>query len=420
MHQELESPTQLFRIEAIQAREKSSSQFGTVEARVPVSWAILTLVLLVFIGSVVIFLLSVDFARKETVRGKLRLNGPEAKVYALDNGLVSDMNVANGQLVRKGEPVATIETERALSGGRSLGRIAIDTLQNELENVNNRENSIRRGRNLAKSDILEQLGDAETQIEELTKLSRLTEQQISIARTREQEGKQFLDEGLITEPQYAERLSSLLNFKQTLLQLNTRKSSASTLQARLRIELPQIDNNLEQDLAALNERKSQLVSQIAQAEARQRQIILAPIEGVVTGVSKRSGEFAEVSQPLVTILPKDTRLIAELYVPSRAIAFVQTGQTVNLKYDAFPYQKFGTAKGRITDLARTAYSLNELGVQSQSNELFYRVEVSLERTAVTAFGSELPLQSGMEMSADIILENRSMMDWILEPLKSLG
>jgi len=119
------------------------------------------------------------------------------------------------------------------------------------------------------------------------------------------------------------------------------------------------------------------------------------------------------------ILPADTELIAEVYLPSRAAGFVDEGQTVKLMYDAFPYQKFGLAAGQITGVSPVALRPDEIGIAAETPELLYKVKIRLTEQAMAAFGKSHSLQPGMELSADIILEDRLVIDWLLEPLNSI-
>jgi len=133
----------------------------------------------------------------------------------------------------------------------------------------------------------------------------------------------------------------------------------------------------------------------------------------------RAGEQAEPGSPLAMILPADAELIAEVYLPSRAAGFVDEGQTVKLMYDAFPYQKFGLAGGQIIGVSPVALRPDEIGVATNSPELLYKVKIQLAEQKVSAFGKAHSLGAGMELSADIVLEERRVVDWLLEPLRSI-
>ena len=122
------------------------------------------------------------------------------------------------------------------------------------------------------------------------------------------------------------------------------------------------------------------------------------------------------------MLPKDARLEAELLVPSRAIGFIEPGDTVLLRYQAYPYQKFGHQSGTVKRISRSALNQTELqtllGSAAQTEPL-YRVTVSLAKQAIIAYGQTEPLRPRMALEADVLGERRRLIEWVFEPLYSL-
>ena len=92
---------------------------------------------------------------------------------------------------------------------------------------------------------------------------------------------------------------------------------------------------------------------------------------------------------------------------------------MNIRYGAFPYQHYGLHKGKVNNIAQVILSPNELPVPVNLNEPVYRVEVVLEEQSIVAYGDEFPLQAGMSLDADIILEERTLGQWLLEPIYGL-
>jgi membrane fusion protein len=125
---------------------------------------------------------------------------------------------------------------------------------------------------------------------------------------------------------------------------------------------------------------------------------------------------------MVSIIPGGAVLEAHLYAPSRSIGFIRQSDQVLLRYQAFPYQKFGHTRGTVMSVSRTALAASEIpgaGSSTASSEPLYLITVALEKQSITAYGQAQPLQAGMLVDADILQEKRKLYEWVLEPLYSL-
>jgi membrane fusion protein len=124
------------------------------------------------------------------------------------------------------------------------------------------------------------------------------------------------------------------------------------------------------------------------------------------------------------VLPADARLQAHLFAPSSAVGLLKADQPVQLRVAAFPYQKFGHQIGRIVRISGVPLQESELAGLSlagpRSGEPLYRITVTLERAQVTAFGQQRPLVTGMQVDADVLLERRSLIEWMFQPLIGLS
>jgi membrane fusion protein len=130
-------------------------------------------------------------------------------------------------------------------------------------------------------------------------------------------------------------------------------------------------------------------------------------------VLRHEGMSVAAGEPVLVLLPEGALLQAELWLPSSASGFVNPGQRVNLRYDAFPYQKFGVQRARLEEIADSAVSM-----QAGAPPLF-RALASLEHHHILAFGRAHALRPGMTLSADIVVDERSLLEWLLEPLFSI-
>jgi membrane fusion protein len=140
---------------------------------------------------------------------------------------------------------------------------------------------------------------------------------------------------------------------------------------------------------------------------------------VLTNVAVSRGETVAESAPLAVVVPKGSGLHAQLLVPTRAIGFVQPGQEVVLRYDAFPFQRFGQYRGSVEQVSQTVWSPGERVGPLQVREPVYRVDVKLDSQLIAAGAQKLPLRSGMLVNADILQEKRTVWEWVFEPVLSL-
>jgi membrane fusion protein len=139
----------------------------------------------------------------------------------------------------------------------------------------------------------------------------------------------------------------------------------------------------------------------------------------VTTVLAEAGQNATTTTPLLSILPADAELEAQLLVPSRSIGFISVNQTVALRYQAFPYQRFGTYRGRVIEISKTLINSGDTTLPVPLQEPAYRVTVTLDSQSVNAYQKQVLLQAGMLLDADVLLDHRRLIEWVFDPLYSL-
>ena len=409
----------LFREEALEFQAASSSQFGETTGLVPPAWSALTWLMALFIAALLIFISTVSFARKETVRGKLRFDAAEAKLVAAEPGVIGEVFVTEGQMVAEGAPVLSIRTQRFMSDGSVLSEALIETLQRERVSLADQLSALEESTQLSSEAAGLTRDDAIRRTRELIAQRELISARLEVSERRREEIVGLREKGLVAEPVYNEREEAVVALRQSLIQIGGQIGDARSQRAQSETELRQIEVSFERERAMLDQRLAQTDAQLGQTEAGAEQVLRASQHGRIAALKARAGEQAEPGSPLVMILPADAELIAEVYLPSRAAGFVDEGQTVKLMYDAFPYQKFGLAGGQIIGVSPVALRPDEIGIATETPELLYKVRIKLTEQAMAAFGKSHSLQPGMELSADIILEERRVVDWLLEPLKSI-
>ncbi|MGI9239073.1 MAG: HlyD family efflux transporter periplasmic adaptor subunit [Woeseiaceae bacterium] len=340
-----------------------------------------------------------------------------ARIRADSAGVVETLSVPAGTLVRAGDSLVALGKEQYLPDGRSSGRVI--------------------GRKL-----LEQIGALDRQIELLgaaalvegksirAQLASLDEQQRALSQEALEQRRrlQASNEKLSRLERSAERGATAVwdvldqkDERAALIQLEARIRQSEVVLDRERERLNRRAQALpletERSTSSLLSEKSQLQQEITGHESGRRVVLKSPIAGKLASIEVREGESVVPNQLLATVLPADMSLTAEVYVPSSAVAFIKPGQSVRLKYDAFPQAQFGTFDGEVANVSDFILMPSEVPQTFSLREATFKVQIAISAEAVELETGITPLRPGMLLAAEIVLESRRLIDWLFEPLR---
>ena len=165
----------------------------------------------------------------------------------------------------------------------------------------------------------------------------------------------------------------------------------------------------------LNRERLSLNERLITLESERFTFVNAPVAGVATGLQAIEGSSVSGRIPLLSIVPEDETLLAHLYVPASAIGFVEKGQRVQLKFEAYDYRKFGAYRGSVLDITDVLFTPAEVAHELVIQEPPYRVIIQLEKPAVRAYGRVIDLRPDMRLSADVMLASRRLYQWLADP-----
>jgi HlyD family secretion protein len=142
--------------------------------------------------------------------------------------------------------------------------------------------------------------------------------------------------------------------------------------------------------------------------------ITAPVDATVLEVADRSmGSVLKEAETLVTLVPDGADLYVEANVPSRDISYLKVGDSVRVKLESYPFQRFGTVTGVLTVISPDSMPLKDGDDQSR---LVYRVQVRLNDDAAMLAARGFRLKPGLVASAEIKTGTRSIASYILNPI----
>ena len=164
------------------------------------------------------------------------------------------------------------------------------------------------------------------------------------------------------------------------------------------------------DLGKAQEVMSQATGDQTKAEVRQSLMrLVAPVAGTVQQLAVHTvGGVVTTAQPVLELVPDDT-LEVEAHLENKDIGFVEIGQKVTVKIDAFPYTRFGTLEGSVEDVSNDAASDKKGGS-------YFPVRVRLPSNRLRVERKWVTLTPGMEVKAEIHTGRRTVADYFLSPL----
>ena len=433
-----ESP--LFRPEALAA--KRGEWFGRVILVRPFSFAFLTAFAVLCAGAILVFLFYGEYTKRAQVTGLLVPDRGLIKVMAQQPGVVVERRVKEGQSVKEGDVLYVLSSER-LTGGlapsRDGSQVGVGANAAILETVRARQESLKdehtqQARLAAQQheQLTRRILDLRAEVAQLDNEIATQAARVASSHSQYQRHKNLAERHFLSELALQQKQDELLDQQGRHQALQRNRLTLARELTSAQNELAQLPARSKREQAQIARLVSELEHTGVATEAQRRILITAPQDGTVTAILAEPGQTA-TSQPLLTLLPANTRLEAQLYVPSRAAGFIEPGQKVLIRYAAFPYQKFGQYEGTVVGVSRTALSPQEIPAQLASaappggvpqglpfvGEGLYRIQVALASQAATAYGKPQPLAAGMALEADVLHDTRSLIEWVLEPLYSL-
>lgn len=407
----------LFRPEVTEARKQRV--LGEIMLGQPVGTQALVLLIVGIIAALAAWVMLGTYTRTETARGILVTDLPTAKIVAQRPGVIASMPVREGDRVRAGQLLAIVRTEpsREQGGSNIADRLSAVSQQRRLADDQVRIAGLRASSERSRISAI--IAGLRQQQSDLAGQISLQRQVVESSQEIFDRMAPVLDKGYVSRVDFERRRQAMLGARQQLAQLQQQSNSFAAEVRRTLAELARVNADTASTVVAAQSSAQSFAQQQAQLQSEREYALTAPIEGRLTAVQVAAGRAVDPSVPLMIIVPEGAALHAEVYAPTRAIGFVKPGQEVRLLFDAFPYQRFGSFQGRVTRVSRTVIDPRELTAPLKIEEAVYRIEVMPERQAVAAYGEKLSLQPGMTLNASLILDRRSFLDWLLQPLNAV-
>jgi membrane fusion protein len=429
----------LFRPESLAAQ--SSQWLGSVRLTQPIGYAVAAIMGFLVALALGLFATLGTYTKKATVIGQLVPTGGVLRItHAAGStnagGNLIEARVKEGDRVQAGDVLFVISGDRAIeiSGARSEAQAVIaQALKLRLDGtVRDAALSKQRTQERA-SNLHSRINAIDAEIGSYGLDAELYAARQRIAKDSLERHERLAATGFMSSAQTDVKREELLALQAQQQALIRNKAALQRERTTLTAQINETRLQAQTDASDLEKTRALLSQETTEHQARSKTIITAPSAGTITAVAAQVGQTINSGALLATLLPADANgnasaLEAHFYATTRQAGFVEKGQTVLLRYAAYPYQKFGMGKGEVTEVSRSPYVVQELpthiaatlGALSQGGDPVYRVTVSIKDQAVQAYGLAHTLKAGMLAEADVVQDTRRLWEWVLEPVFSLS
>lgn len=411
----------LFRNEAIEYLH--ARQYGTVLLTQPLSHKLLTAWFTLLAVVIVLFFCAFDTTRKAECRGILLPGAGTLRIIPTQSGAIVQLRVREGQKVQAGDVLFILSSERSSANADSTGQAITNLLESRRSSFDAETQQSRLQAQQRVAAARQNVKDLTTDVLRLENQKALQIERVALA---EQALKRYADLQLnnyFSAAQMEEKQAALLDQRQRMSEIERMQSAARRDLLAAEASVRDLGIQSGREVEALRRNVATVQQDIAENEARREILIRAPAAGTVTAIAVVRGQTVVAGAALASLLPANSELEAEVYVPSHAIGFIQPGMDVRLRYPAYPYQKFGQHKAKVTEVVSATLTPQELSLPAAGypgSEPLYRVRLRLEKQTVQAYGKHILLKSGMQVDASVVLEHRKLYEWVLEPLFSIS
>ena len=407
-------PSPLFRQVALDAA--AGTQIGealTTHWR-GVAW--FTVAAFALLAALLAFVAIVEYSPVHRIAAFVDARSGLVRLKAPLDGRVARLAVKDGAMVKKGDLLAVIASERLREEGggeraavrqsvdaekASIGR-EIDAARQEAAMnrlmLDKRLHGLRQERETLRAD----LGSGERLLASLTAQSDHVASAAAEGYLPRQQAAQKRDEVSAQESRLASARGALARVE--------REIETSEAERQL------IDARLAGVIESRQRASGELDRRTLQSEIGAEQVIRAPQDGRVSFASLADGQSVEAGQPLFTLAPANDSLVVKLLVAPAAVASVRPGVDIKLIFRAYPQERFGLFAARIDSVNEIPSLPGEVAQAPGASETMFVAIATLPGELRSPSGEALPLKPGMLADALVPIERRTVLEWLLEPI----
>lgn len=385
----------------------------------PVRPGIVGIVATTLACALVLLLCYGEYTRKITVRGYVISTSPNVRLYPKSAGIVTAVFGRAGDRVSAGDPLFEVSHSGSLSRHGSRADELLGAIAEELAAIDAQGSARRR---LHEARMAKLRAENQTSIQRRRRLRErlaVAQRRLRLTAAQHERMRTTAANGFVPATELERSQRNLLGDEDALTRINQEIDATESALRLNASETSQLERAHELDQSVLNRERRQMETRLLDMRERRAQVVRAPVDGRITAVTLGPGQRSVPGRPVLSIVPAATEFQVRLLLPSRVLGFVADGSPVNLRYEAFPYQKYGIQRGHILDIADNYLLAHEIEAPIVIRDAVFPATVALEQQIVSFQDRQLTLNNGMLVDADVLIDRRRLIEWLFEPLISL-
>ncbi|MRD47992.1 HlyD family efflux transporter periplasmic adaptor subunit [Caenimonas koreensis DSM 17982] len=405
-----------FRIEAVGS--STDTFFGEVQIRLEKHYFIFGLVVALIAVLLVVFAATFQYEQHTVAIGRLRPILGSSRIVAPTAAVIALSHVSEGQSVKQGDVLFTLRVAAQASQGSyggadspELFRSIRKSMVEELPQIQNETAHRLKSLDARQTILNAELGHLHEQLKLQGARVALAERALARARGLVKEG--FYSEARVEEKEAdrVEQLQKLSTLDRAILQQTRDLEALHAERLTLVSDERRQRSNTDRSIAQLDHERRD-------AAMKTEYVLVAPMDGIATGLAYRAGQSVAANDQVAQIIPANGEFEAEVLVPPEAVGFVKSGDEVMIRFAAYPYRKFGQQPAIIKDVSLASFDAKApADARPLPAQVRFLATARLKNQFVEFNGGKLPLRSDMPIDVVVPLEKRRIIFTLIDPVR---
>lgn len=375
-----------------------------------------------FLSGFLSFIIFGSYSRRVNVSGEITTWPRAVNIYSSVQGFVVKKFVNEGQSVKIGDPVYQIDVSKSTVNGVVSDNQRKD-IESQLIRVDNIISRLEESKKITLDTLEKQYLQYSDAFRRSSDIIKRAEEGIKIMKDNMDNYKSYQSKGLINKDQLTNQIALYYQQQNNLLSLSGQNEQnalqITSIESQIQTQAAEFDNRIYQ----MELQRYELQKELVNTDVGQEIIIRSLSDGKVDSLSVTVGQMVNSGDSLLQIIPQHIEhYYLVLWVPNDAVPYITEGDKVNVRYEAFPAEKFGQFSAKVINVSRTPASTQEMQTYKAAPQNilgasvpWYKVIVKPEKQLIVYDGKSLPLENGMKAESTLFLEERPVYQWMISP-----